>query len=130
MTGALTLSGAPTAALHAATKQYVDNAVVDAKNSIAKPYVITAGTNDITSSTRLPAGYRYDGFDVFPPVGKSMNNLVAFVPSLRTIYIDGAVGPNYLLGCTYLYRSDRIRVYVENIEGRHRLAADWLAIWS
>jgi hypothetical protein len=32
MTGAITLSGAPTANLHAATKQYVDDATLDIGN--------------------------------------------------------------------------------------------------
>ena len=36
MTGALTLSGAPTAALHAATKQYVDQAIADQVVGAAK----------------------------------------------------------------------------------------------
>lgn len=49
MTGALTLSGAPSSSLHAATKQYVDNT---ASGIVAKPQVLAAtSTNlDVTYS--------------------------------------------------------------------------------
>ena len=43
MTGLLTLSGAPTSALHAATKGYVDSAI-----STANPVKTIAGANGIT----------------------------------------------------------------------------------
>lgn len=132
MTGALTLSGTPTAALHAATKQYVDNAVADAKNSIAKPYAITAGVSYAVGFTdyidRFADSTNY--FDVFPPAGKSMNNIVGFIPSIHVIHFAGDVNRDDSLRCTYSYLSDRIRVYVQNTEQRAKPAANWLAIWS
>lgn len=129
MTGALTLSGAPTAALHAATKQYVDNAVVDAKNSIAKPYVITAGTNDFAHYTGTFAD-RTGSFDVFPPLGKSMDDIIAFIPSIRVIYIGDIGAISSAIRSTYSFYSDRIRVYINISEQHNRFSADWIAIWS
>lgn len=129
MTGALTLSGTPTAALHAATKQYVDNAVADAKNSIAKPYVITAGTNDFAHYTGTFAD-RTGSFDVFPPLGKSMDDIIAFIPSIRVIYLGDIGAISSAIRSTYSFYSDRIRVYINISEQRNRFSADWIAIWS
>jgi hypothetical protein len=47
MTGALTLSGAPSSSLHAATKQYVDNT---ASGVVAKPQVLGATTANIDAT--------------------------------------------------------------------------------
>jgi hypothetical protein len=47
MTGDLTLSGAPTSSLHAATKQYVDNT---ASGIVAKPQVLGATTANIDAT--------------------------------------------------------------------------------
>jgi hypothetical protein len=47
MTGALTLSGAPSSSLHAATKQYVDNT---ASGIVAKPQVLGATTTNLDAT--------------------------------------------------------------------------------
>ena len=69
-------------------------------------------------------------FDVFPPAGKTMGNLLAFIPSIAVIHYAGGVDGNDSLVCTWSNLGDRIRVYVQNTEQRSTPAANWLAIWS
>jgi hypothetical protein len=58
MTGALTLSGSPSAALHAATKGYVDNAI----NGLSwKQAVRLASTANVVLASALEAGDTIDG---------------------------------------------------------------------
>jgi len=58
MTGALTLSGAPTESLHAATKAYVDSAV---EGLHVHPSVKAATTENITLATAVENGDTLDG---------------------------------------------------------------------
>jgi hypothetical protein len=69
-------------------------------------------------------------FDIFPPAGKSMGNLTAFIPSIAVIHYAGGVNGDDSMVCTYSFFGDRIRVYVQNTEQRSTPAANWLAIWS
>jgi hypothetical protein len=69
-------------------------------------------------------------FDVFPPGGKSMSNLVAFIPSIAIIYWEGTVNRDDALRCIWNNLGDRIRVWVQNTEQRSLPAANWLAVWS
>ena len=111
MTGTLTLNADPSAALHAATKQYVDNLVF--------------------SYGRLQTTYPTNNyFDVFPPVGKVMSNLIAFIPSIAYIYFDGTVDNNDTLTCDWAILSDRVRVTILNTEQRLPPSAHFLAIWK
>lgn len=68
-------------------------------------------------------------FDVFPPSGKNMNNLVAFIPSLGRVYYDGGVNADDSIWCRYKIKTDRIRVWVFNTENRALSAGNWLAVW-
>lgn len=68
-------------------------------------------------------------FDVFPPAGYTMNNLQAFIPSIRVIHFNGRVNNDDSLRCTYSLQTDRIRVWVQNTEQRSTPAGNWLAIW-
>jgi hypothetical protein len=123
MTGYLTLAANPTNNLHAATKQYVDaNA----------SYVFSYGQQYSTSGFTNQVGSFNDGanyFDVFPPAGKTMGNIVAFIPSIHVIHYAGGVNADDSMRCTYSYFGDRIRVYVQNTEQRSTPAANYLAIW-
>lgn len=67
--------------------------------------------------------------DVFPPAGKTMANLVGFIPSINKIYFAGGVNGDDALRCEYVVLTDRVRVYVQNSEQRYYPAANWLAIW-
>lgn len=120
LTGALTLAGAPTSANHAATKEYVDRTVFTNGTGFADvgfTNIVGQWSND------------YNYFDVFPPSGKTMANLVAFIASIHVIHFTGVVDWNDSLRCTWTYYSDRIRVYVQNTEQRSNPGATWLAIW-
>jgi hypothetical protein len=69
-------------------------------------------------------------FDVFPPAGKTMGNLTAFIPSIAVIHYAGGVNGDDSMRCTWSNLGDRIRVYVQNTEQRSTPAANYLAIWS
>jgi hypothetical protein len=125
MTGYLTLVGAPVDSNHAATKTYVDSRLPQ--------YTIVSGTSFSTTGFTNQVGsfnFSKNYFDVFPPAGKSMANIVAFIPSINVIHYAGGVDGNDSLTCTYAYQGDRIRVYVQNTEQRSTPAANYLAIWS
>lgn len=125
MTGYLTLPGNPTQNLHAATKQYVDN--------VASGLTVTYGASYSTSGYTNQVGSFNDSrnyFDVYPPAGKTMANLVGFIPSIYVIHYAGGVDGNDSIRCVASYLSNRIRVYVQGTEQRSTPAANWLAIWS
>jgi hypothetical protein len=69
-------------------------------------------------------------FDVFPPAGKTMGNLTAFIPSIAVLHYAGVVNFDDSTRCTWSNLGDRIRVYVQNTEQRSTPAANYLAIWS
>ena len=125
MTGYLTLVGAPVSANHAATKTYVDGRLPQYTIISGASYSIAGFTNQVGS---FNDGANY--FDVYPPVGKSMGNLVAFIPSIHVVHYAGGVDGNDSIRCTYSYFGDRIRVYVQNTEQRSTPAANYLVIWS
>ena len=68
-------------------------------------------------------------FDVFPPSGYTMGNLLAFIPSIRVIHFAGNVNSDDSLRCTWTELSNRVRVYVQNTEQRSTPSGNWLAIW-
>ncbi len=129
LTGYLTLNGSPLYSNHAATKSYVDTQVASVMNltyTYGNTVYSTSGyTNQVGSWNN---GRNY--FDVFPPLGKTMANLVAFIPSIAVIHYAGGVDGNDSLRCTWSDLGDRIRVYVQNTEQRSTPAANYLAIWS
>jgi hypothetical protein len=124
MTGFLTLVGAPVNANHAATKTYVDNRFPQ--------YTIISGAQNVNAYSTNVGFFDFSSnyFDVFPPAGKTMANLVAFIPSINAIAFAGGVDGNDLLQCVHQIYSDRIRVFVGNSEQRLPPAANYLAIWS
>jgi len=92
----------------------------------------TSGTSYSNSGFTNQVGtWNFDSnhFDVYPPGGYSMGNLVAFIPSIHAIHFAGGVDGNDSLVCTWSNLGDRIRVYVQNTEQRSTPAANWLAIW-
>ena len=125
MTGYLTLVGAPVNADHATTKNYVDSRLPQYTIISGVSYSIAGFTNQVGS---FNDGANY--FDVYPPAGKSMGNLVAFIPSIHVVHYAGGVDGNDSIRCTYSYLGDRIRVYVQNTEQRSTPAANYLVIWS
>jgi hypothetical protein len=128
MSGYLTLVGSPVSANHAATKTYVDARVASVTNftAISGAQYSTSGFTNQVGSFNYGANF----FDVFPPAGKTMANIVAFIPSIHVIHFAGGVNGDDSLMNTYEYLGDRIRVRVQNTEQRSTPAANYLAIWS
>ena len=124
MTGYLTLVGAPVNENHAATKTYVDSRLPQYTFTYGVTYSQSGFTNQV-GSWNFDSNY----FDIYPPAGKSMGNLVGFIPSISVIHFAGGVDGNDSLLCFYTL-GDRIRVYVQNTEQRSAPSANWLAIWS
>lgn len=125
MTGFLTLSGTPTSALHATTKQYVDTRI--------PVYTFTTGNTEYTYGYTNQVGSwnnSYNWVDVYPPAGKTMANLQAFIPSIAVIHYAGGVNGDDSMRCTWANLGDRIRIWVQNTEQRSTPAANWLAVWS
>lgn len=94
--------------------------------------MVTSGNAIQTFSyTNIVGGFSNDAnyFDVLPPAGKTMNDLVAFLPSIAYIYFAGGVDANDALRCISSYQSDRIRVYVQNTEQRYFPSANFIAFW-
>jgi len=138
LTGPLILADNPNTGLGAATKQYVDDRDQIIKNEVVAlfptNYTITYGnTQYSTTGYTNQVGSFNNGanfFDVYSPAGKTMANLVAFIPSIAVIHYAGGVDGNDSLRCTWSNLGDRIRVWVQNTEQRSTPAANWLAIWS
>jgi len=131
MSGYLTLHADPVQIRHAATKRYVDNKVSSVPQ--ATQFRITSGTNFSSAGHSNIVGFFSDAqnyFDIFPPAGKSMSNLVAFIPSIAVIHFNGDVNFDDSMRCLWSNLGNRIRVYVQNTEQRSNPAANWLAIWS
>jgi hypothetical protein len=125
MTGYLTLNGNPVSALHATPKQYVDSRLPTFEIISGVSYSIAGFTNQVGS---FNDGANF--FDVYPPSGKTMGNLIAFIPSIHVIHYAGGVNGDDSMRCTYSYLSDRIRVYVQNTEQRSTPAANYLVVWG
>lgn len=124
MSGFLTLNANPTSALHAAPKQYVDSRLPQFEFTYGQ--VTCVGFTNQVGSFNNGSNY----FDVFPPSGKTIANLVAFIPSLNTVHYAGGVDGNDSIRTQYQIQGDRIRVWVQNTEQRSTPAGNYLAIWS
>jgi hypothetical protein len=126
MSGYLTLNANPVNALHATPKQYVDSRLPQYTFTYGNTVYSTSGFTNQVGSWNNGANY----FDVFPPVGKTMSNLVSFIPSIAVIHYAGGVNGDDSMRCTWSNLGDRIRVYVQNTEQRSTPAANYMAIWS
>ena len=142
MTGLLILAGPPTVDNGAATKKYVDDsdsAIQIAVNNTISGFLSSTNNTTFTYGTTAAVGYSNsvgnfsdasNYFDVFPPTGKTMAKLIAFIPSIAYIYFAGDVNSDDNMRCIYEERVDRIRVWVQNTEQRSTPSANWLAIWG
>lgn len=112
------------------TRADVDWLINNAMNQ--SQFVFTYGAQQYTSQWQNgPYMFRdINNFDVFPPSGKSMANLVAFIPSIAMIHYAGDVNTDDSMRCIWSNLGDRIRVYVQNTEIRAASAANWLAVWK
>jgi hypothetical protein len=69
---------------------------------------------------------------VYPPSGKSIGQLIGFIPSIQQIHFAGGVDGNDSLYCSYTIQSGNNRIYVAcyNTEQRTTPYFNWMAIWS
>jgi microcystin-dependent protein len=130
MSGFLTLHSNPTANMHAATKQYVDT---------TRPSNVFASYGSTTVAYYSSSTF----FDIFPPSGYTMSNLMAFMPAYASQQNNTwywwyyySYYYNYNSGdITWSALSDRIRVYISNdyyyyyyyYYNNQRI--NWMAIW-
>jgi hypothetical protein len=129
------LSGNATTATRLQTARTINGVAFDgtANITVSTNYTIQSGASySTTGYTNQVGSFNYNAnyFDVFPPSGKTMANIVAFIPSIHVIHFAGGVNGDDSLMNTYEYLSDRIRVRVQNTEQRSTPAANWLAVWS
>ena len=66
---------------------------------------------------------------VYPPTGYTMDDLLAFLPSIRTIHFSGDVDYNDSLYCYWSKDENKIIVTCYNTEQRYTPQVNWLAIW-
>jgi hypothetical protein len=94
-------------------------------------FTITYGTITTYSYTNIVGQFSDSAnyFDVFPPAGYTMANLIAFLPSIAYIYFAGGVNGDDALRCIHSVLADRIRVYVQNTEQSSNPAANFVAFW-
>lgn len=128
------LAGNAATATRLRTARTINGVAFDGTANIFTNYAITFGNTVFSTSgfTNQVGSWNNNAnyFDVFPPAGKSMSNLVAFIPSIAVIHYAGNVDANDSLRCTWSNLGNRIRVYVQNTEQRSTPAANFLAIWS
>jgi len=82
-------STSTTAGSHAntlVTKSYVDS----------KSVIFTYGSTEVYGYSSIVGGINYNTnyFDIAPPAGKTINDLVAFIPSIQYVYYAGGVDGN------------------------------------
>lgn len=113
--------------------QITANSVLSLVNSLPRFFITYGNTQYSQSSyTNIVNSWNndYNWFDVFPPAGRTMSNLLGFIPSIAVIHYAGGVNADDSMRCTWTSYGDRIRVWVQNTEQRGLPAANWLAIWS
>src|SRR5574344_1548324 len=116
-----------------------ENGIVPDKN--LKPYAEENHTHSITDIITSEAIHGFhnmhieSGFNegttsyVYPPEGFTIADLLAFLPSSRTIYYSGDVDYNDSLYCYWEKDNVKITITCYNSEQRYTPSVNWLAIW-
>lgn len=106
-----------------------------------KPYAEKDHTHKLTDiltnesihsfeSMQIQSGYNVGTTTyVYPPTGYTMDDLLAFIPSIRVIHYSGDVDYNDSLYCYWSKEEKRIAVVCYNTEQRANPQVNWLAIW-
>lgn len=114
---------------HLTTKGYVDSReytfTYGITTVLARYSNVGLNGNPTDENGHFSANY----FDVFPPSGKVMSNLIAFIPSPARIPYAGGVDGNDQMWCYYKVKTDRIRVWVFNTENNGFAIGNWFAVW-
>ncbi len=66
---------------------------------------------------------------VYPPDYYTMNDLLAFIPSIRVIHYSGDVDGNDSMYCFWEKEATRIKITCYNTEQRANPQVNWLAFW-
>lgn len=116
-----------------------ESALVPDKN--LKPYAAKSHTHPVNEILTSESLHSFDNMHiesganigtttyVYPPSGYTMSDLLAFIPSIRTIHFAGDVNGDDSLYCYWSAESTRIAVICYNTEQRANPQVNWLAIW-
>lgn len=116
-----------------------ENALVPEYN--LKPYAAEDHVHSLSEILTSEAVHSFDNMQilsgynvgtttyVYPPKGYTMNDLLAFIPSIRVIHFSGTVDYNDSLYCYWAKESTRIVITCYNTEQRANPQVNWLAIW-
>ncbi len=106
-----------------------------------KPYANKEHTHDLTQILTSEKIHSFDNMHiqsglnegtttyVYPPIGFTMNDLLAFIPSIRTIYFSGVVNGDDSLYCYWTKDETKVTIICYNSEQRYTPTVNWLAIW-
>jgi hypothetical protein len=111
------------------TKQYVDSREYTFTYGITTALARYSAVGLQGDPTNENGHFSVNYFDVFPPAGKNMSNLIAFIPSPARISYAGGVDGNDQMWCYYKAKIDRIRVWVFNTENNGIGIGNWFAVW-
>lgn len=116
-----------------------ENGIVPEENLI--PYAYRQHSHPITEIEANESVHSFDNLQivsgynvgkttyVYPPDYYTMNDLLAFIPSIRTIHFSGKVDGNDSLYCIWEKESTRIKITCYNSEQRAKPQVNWLAFW-
>lgn len=116
-----------------------ENGIVPEEN--LTPYAYRQHSHPITEIEANESVHSFDnlqivsGFNVgtttyvYPPDYYTMNDLLAFIPSIRTIHFSGKVDGNDSLYCVWEKEATRIKITCYNSEQRANPQVNWLAFW-
>lgn len=116
-----------------------ENGIVPENN--LKPYADKEHTHPISDILTNESIHSFDNMQilsgynvgtttyVYPPDGYSMQDLLAFLPSIRVMHYAGTVDYNDSTYCYWDKEETRIKVTCYNTEQRANPQVNWLAIW-
>jgi hypothetical protein len=116
-----------------------ENGIVPEEN--LKPYAPKSHSHSITDIITSEAIHGFHNMHiesglnegttsyVYPPDGFKMTDLLAFIPSIRTIYFSGVVNGDDSLYCYWGKDDVKVTITCYNSEQRYTPTVNWLAIW-
>lgn len=92
----------------------------------------TTNRLDSSSNTHLhPTYWNNNRAYIYPPSGYTISNLVAFIPSINSIFYKGDVNGDDTIFCNYQvdYTNNRVIVICNNSENRADSRINYVAVW-
>lgn len=93
---------------------------------------ITSGAGISTSAPsggQKQSNFNFNYLDVFPPTGKTMEDLQGFTASIAEVYYSGDVNGDDTIWCNWQADTVKVRIICQNSEHRALSKVNWLAIW-